>query len=179
MRLTMIKRGLSYGQHGFTLIELSIVLVVIGLVVGGILVGRDLISAATVRSQISQIEEFEAATKSFQLKYGYMPGDMPPSQASQLGFFAFTGTYAGKGCGINAYGNNDGIINTENESYPFWSHLSDAGLVQGNYGGTGGNLLLAAAPVCNGSPTSGQPIVATFDNSKFQPIAKLGNKYIC
>lgn len=44
-------------QSGFTLIELSIVLVIIGLIVGGVLVGRDLIKAAEVRAQVSQIEK--------------------------------------------------------------------------------------------------------------------------
>jgi prepilin-type N-terminal cleavage/methylation domain-containing protein len=45
-------------QTGFTLIELSIVLVIIGLIVGVILVGPDLIEAATIRSQISQIDKY-------------------------------------------------------------------------------------------------------------------------
>ena len=43
-------------NRGFTLIEMSIVLVIIGLVVGGVLVGQDLIRAAYERAQISQIE---------------------------------------------------------------------------------------------------------------------------
>lgn len=146
--------------HGFTLIELSIVIVIIGLVIGGVLVGRDLIKAAEIRAQISQIEEFKTAVNTFKVKYGYLPGDMPPSQASQLGFFTFTGVKAGQGCinGANgaAFGNNDGIINTWNEVNPFWSHLSDSKLIKGSYGGTAGNLLIAAAPTCT-SYTSGTP----------------------
>ena len=48
--------GKLYQERGFTLIELSIVLVIIGLIVGGVLVGQDLIRAAQVRATISQIE---------------------------------------------------------------------------------------------------------------------------
>jgi prepilin-type N-terminal cleavage/methylation domain-containing protein len=46
---------------GFTLIEMSIVLVIIGLIVGGVLVGQDLIRAAYIRAQITQIEKFNTA----------------------------------------------------------------------------------------------------------------------
>lgn len=130
-------------KSGFTLVEISIVLVIIGLIVGGILVGQDLIKSAKIRSQISQIEEFKTATNTFKLKYRHLPGDMQPSQAAQLGFFTFTGTYAGMGCtsgGLgHAYGNNDGIVNETNEKYPFWIHLYQSGLVKGIYDGTNVN----------------------------------------
>lgn len=141
-------------RHGFTLIELSIVLVIIGLLVGGVLVGRDLIKSAEIRAQISQIEEFKTAVNTFKVKYGYLPGDMPPTQASQLGFFTFIGTYAGKSCtwgaggGFGAqFGDNDGMISQE-EFLAFWSHLSDAKLIKGSYGGRAGNLLSSSASIC-------------------------------
>jgi|CXWL01.1.fsa_nt_gi prepilin-type N-terminal cleavage/methylation domain-containing protein len=70
---------------GFTLIELSIVIVIIGLIVGGVLVGRDLISAAEIRSQISQIQRFNVAANTFKAKYNYLPGDIPDPYATQLG----------------------------------------------------------------------------------------------
>lgn len=166
----------SQTQNGFTLIELSLVLVIIGLIVGGVLVGRDLIKSAEIRAQISQIEEIKTAFNTFQVKYGYLPGDMPPIQASQLGFFTFTGAQAGMGCQSQgyAYGNNDGFINLNNEKYAFWSHLSDAKLMKGSYAGTAGSLLTAAAPICNIS--SGNPAVAPTtptDFEKFFPRAKI------
>jgi prepilin-type N-terminal cleavage/methylation domain-containing protein len=64
------------GRHGFTLIELSIVLVIIGLLAGGILVGRDLIHAAVIHAQVSQIEKYTMAANTFKLKYGGWPGDI-------------------------------------------------------------------------------------------------------
>jgi prepilin-type N-terminal cleavage/methylation domain-containing protein len=70
-------------QAGFTLIELSIVLVIIGLIVGGVLVGQDLIKAAEIRATISQYEKYNAAMNTFRTKYNGMPGDL--SAISQAG----------------------------------------------------------------------------------------------
>lgn len=62
-------------QAGFTLIEMSIVLVVIGLVVGGILTGQDLIQAARTQRVISEENQYLTAAMTFRGKYGAMPGD--------------------------------------------------------------------------------------------------------
>lgn len=80
---------------GFTLIELSIVLVIIGLIVGGVLVGQSLINAAAVRAQVTQIEKFNSVVNTFYGKYGYLPGDLPAGPAAQFGF-ASRGSYAGE-----------------------------------------------------------------------------------
>ena len=76
----------SERRNGFTLIELSSVLVIIGLLVGGVLVGRDLIKAAEVRAQISQIEGYNTAVNTFHIKYDAIPGDMNVQTATQFGF---------------------------------------------------------------------------------------------
>src|ERR1700691_726671 len=86
-------------QSGFTLIELSIVLVIIGLIVGGVLVGQDLIRAAEVRATISQIEKYNTAVNTFRGKYNNsIPGDMNSANASTFGFAA-RGAFAGEGDG--------------------------------------------------------------------------------
>src|ERR1700735_3583176 len=72
-------------ERGFTLIELSIVLVIIGLIVGGILVGQDLIKAAETRAQISQIEKYNSAVNTFRGKFGGLPGDLAVSTANRVG----------------------------------------------------------------------------------------------
>lgn len=178
--------------NGFTLIELSIVLVIIGLVIGGIMVGKDMIASSSIRAQISQIEEMKTAINTFKVKYGFLPGDMPPTQASQLGFFTFTGAQAGNGCvaaGV-AFGNNDGIINFNTEGYALWSHLGDSKLIRGQYGGTAGSLLVANAAACTVGP--GWPIIGIpntykeaedyFPNTKLSPekgfLYIYGNNYI-
>ena len=64
-----------YKNSAFTLIELSIVLVIIGLIIGGVLVGRDLIEFAKVRAQITQLSDIETQINTFKVKYNCLPGD--------------------------------------------------------------------------------------------------------
>ena len=127
-------------RRGFTLIELSIVLVIIGLIVGGVLVGRDLINAAAVRAQISQIEKYQTAVNTFRGKYGYLPGDIPNPDATNLGFNN-RGAYPGEGDGngviegvsMNAYNSNLGIFELCGETATFWVDLSTAKLIDGTF----------------------------------------------
>lgn len=128
---------ISSHKSGFTLVEISIVVVIIGLLAGGILAGKNLIAAAEIRSQISQIEESKQATDTFYTKYKSLPGDISPSKASDLGLFTFVGTYAGAFSTFDtfSYGNGDGKIEVP-EWYVFWQHLSQAKLITGSFGGS-------------------------------------------
>ena len=62
-------------KRGFTLVELSIVLVIIGLLIGGILVAQSMISTARIQSQVRQLEQYNAATSNFKSRYNQIPGD--------------------------------------------------------------------------------------------------------
>ena len=87
---TMNQRDHSREQQGFTLIELSIVLVIIGLIVGGILVGQDLIKAAEIRATVAQVEKYNAAVNTFRTKFNAIPGDISATQATAFGLFTET-----------------------------------------------------------------------------------------
>lgn len=126
---------------GFTLVEMAIVLVVIGLIVGGIFVGRDLVENARVRAQLTQIEKYSAAVKAFQLKYNnFLPGDIPNPHAVNFGFVS-RGSNRGQGDGngiiegnrINSSATNSGVYQTAGETLMFWVDLSAAGLIDGNF----------------------------------------------
>lgn len=103
-------------QSGFTLIELSIVLVIIGLIVGGVLVGQDLILAAEMRSQVERVKKFEIAFNTFRLKYNCIPADCSSSKLSIFGM-------------SSGGGDGNGIIDAsvENENYAT-VHLYESGL---------------------------------------------------
>lgn len=128
----------SCSDQGFTLIELSIVLVIIGLIVGGVLVGRDLIAAAAVRAQISQIEKYQQAVNVFRGKYGYLPGDIPPSEAQNFGFVQRAGVRA-RGDGNTSI---EGLTYSNanfygwyqaGETLLFWRDLYEAGLLANKF----------------------------------------------
>lgn len=119
-------------SHGFTLIELSIVLVIIGLIVGGVLVGQDLIKAAELRAAVGQIEKYDAATNTFRTKYNGLPGDI----ASPANFGL---TAEGIG-GASDTGDNDAAIEAsaddadqfDSEAAAFFRHMFQANLIQEN-----------------------------------------------
>lgn len=62
-------------RSGFTLIELSIVLVIVGLLIGAVLSGKDMIKSAKIRKTISEMDKYNAAVSTFTSKYNCMPGD--------------------------------------------------------------------------------------------------------
>lgn len=125
-------------RHGFTLIEMAIVLVIIGLIVGGVLVGRELIRAAEIRATVRQIEQFNSAVNAFKSKYNCLPGDC--TNASGPNGFGFSGIN-GNGNGMVGQSSTSPCLYTDmfcdtgpdpngiKEYTNFWYHLSAAGLI--------------------------------------------------
>lgn len=133
---------------GFTLIELSIVLVIIGLIAGGVLVGKELIRAAQLRSIIKDAERLHVAVNTFMLKYSKLPGDMDTAEsiwgADDLCPDDSTTPTVPKIPTCN--GNGDGLVRdmrNGTESYEVFralQQLSNAGLIPGVYTGVTGPL---------------------------------------
>lgn len=132
-------------KSGFSLVELSIVLVILGLLTGGILGGQALIKAAELRAIGEEYEQWHTAVYTFRGKYFALPGDMP--NATQFwGAVNTAGT--NNNCSDPTYdvgtgtqtcnGEGDGLIDLGYEKHRFWQHLANAGLINGEFTGAAG-----------------------------------------
>lgn len=121
-------------NKGFTLIELAIVIVIIGLLVGGVLTGQSLIDAAKVNRVISDVNKYNAAMLMFKSKYNAEPGDM------RNAYDFFDGSGGSSVCGpnttntptsCNGSGNNliAPTFGSLEEAGRLWQHLSLAKLI--------------------------------------------------
>lgn len=157
-------------KKGFTLVELSIVLVIIGLIVGGVMMGRDLVQTAQLRSVLSQYEEYVAATNAFHLKYGGLPGDLDRASIyfGQVGG-ACSSTQTNNNSTLTCSGDGDFAIesvatspsgSSTREIFRFWQQLAAAKLIGGQFHGAQGATTLDA--VIDGNVPS-----TTFDNIGF------------
>ena len=132
---------------GFSLIELAIVLVILGLVTGGILTGQDLIRNAELKQITTDFARYKQAVNQFQDTYLALPGDMADA-TDYWGFAAgTTGTDAAcynatsannTSCNGNGNGKifqNDGQANNAPEWFHAWVQLKAAGYIEGNFTG--------------------------------------------
>lgn len=137
--------------HGFTLVEMAMIVAMLAFLIGAITVGREMIEQAQFRKVISNISKYDAALVAFETKYNELPGDF--SHAEQMNLsepgcppyntvnncgnylvpLAALPTLSHAGCN----GNGDGTLGTPARVCPealnFWYHLSRAGLIDGTY----------------------------------------------
>lgn len=139
----------THRTHAFSLVELSIVLVILGLLAGGIMVGQNMIRGAELKGVISDLSTYQTAYSNFRDKYQSMPGDMSDAtnnwgiRAGGSGndatcrdtFGSYTGT-------CNGNGDNrvdETATTTLFERFLFWQHLSLAGMIDGKFTGASGD----------------------------------------
>jgi len=114
-------------QSGFTLIEIAIVLVIIGLLLGGVLKGQELINSAKVKNLATDFKNIPVFIYGYQDKYKALPGD-DSSAVTHLPVNTNILVTPGNGSGII-----DGAWNaTTGESYNFWQHVRLAGFAPGS-----------------------------------------------
>jgi prepilin-type N-terminal cleavage/methylation domain-containing protein len=146
-------------QSGFTLIEIAIVLVIIGLLLGGVLKGQELITSARVRNLISTQDGVKAAYFGFLDRYRSLPGDYSGATVNI------------PNCAGCQNGNNDGqilVFGAILESISAWEHLSKAGFVTGSY-------LYAAVPAATNTPVNpyGSLVQLIYDNVYLDPAGTI------
>ena len=123
-------KKLKKQEQGFTLVELAIVLVIIGLLLGAVLKGREMIENAKYKNFANQISGYTAAMYTFMDKYNRaFPGDMINADSEIPGVTS----------GHNGDGNgevNGGVCDSNGEeTCIIWEHLSRAGIIGGSYSG--------------------------------------------
>jgi prepilin-type N-terminal cleavage/methylation domain-containing protein len=144
-------------KHGFSLIELSIVLVILGLLTGGILAGKSLIRASELRSVSTEYSRYVTAAHAFRDKYFALPGDMINASAVWGALDGNDGTGSdcrGESSGLpTCNGNGDGQIcpgaacsAATYEASLIWKHLANAGMIEGSY--TGNAATNAGNTIC-------------------------------
>ncbi len=134
----MIQTPSKAKQSGFTLVEIAIVLVIIGLLLGGILKGQELITSARVRNMADQSSSVQAAYYGFLDRYRAIPGDLPAAQAC---------TFLGVCPGLGGNGSST-ILDAAGtvEAAAVWLHLARAGFLNGSYAGAGALTAPTVAP---------------------------------
>jgi prepilin-type N-terminal cleavage/methylation domain-containing protein len=119
---------------GFTLIEIAIVLVIIGLLLGGVLKGQELITGARVRNLISQQDGIKAAFFGFQDRFRALPGDYA-SASTNINNVSLNGNGNGR------IENNAAAPAFTHEEILAWNHLTAAGFLNGSFTTASGDAL--------------------------------------
>jgi hypothetical protein len=129
-------------RKAFTIVELTIVIVIIGLIIGAVLVGQDLIKAAAIRSTMSEVEKYNTSVETFRTKYNGIPGDLTSVRAVEFDFSGSADTNATGAAGLRdgnsvVEGGASGSTRLVGEIGLFWQDLSNAALISGSFTATG------------------------------------------
>jgi prepilin-type N-terminal cleavage/methylation domain-containing protein len=130
--------------YGFTLVELSIVLVIIGLIVGGVVGGQSLIHSAKLSKVTQEVATIKTAIRAYELQYDALPGDHAEA------YDYFDGSGGDSICGednnnttSSCNGNGDGIVEFGNslttgkrEEQHVFQHLALANILAGSFPST-------------------------------------------
>ena len=125
-------------QSGFTLVEIAIVLVIIGLLLGGVLKGQELINSAKAKAAVNDFRNTLTMITAYQDRFRALPGDDPAPGAHLGENVAATAKNGTKGNGrIEGEWNS---TSADDESVVMWQHLRLANLATGDVSKPGTNI---------------------------------------
>jgi prepilin-type N-terminal cleavage/methylation domain-containing protein len=142
--------------RGYSLVELSIVLAILGLIIGGIVAGQALLRAAELRAVSTEYTRYRTALQAFGDKYNAAPGDM----ANATNYWGIATACGGTSATGTCNGNGDGFLNaaasasTTGEEFQFWRQLALSGFIGGNYTGVSGPAGAGDAVLSTNVPVS-------------------------
>jgi prepilin-type N-terminal cleavage/methylation domain-containing protein len=166
-----MKMSMKKNQAGFTLVEIAIVLVIIGLLLGGVLKGTELIENSKVKRAANEINGITAAFYSYQDRYQRLPGDD--------GLIGALTARGGSWTPVTQAGNINGVIAStlaqtftapNGEPSAFWQHLRAAGFINGNVTLTG----TAALP-----PNAFGGLIGFTSGAVGNPASPINGRVVC
>ena len=161
-------------SQGFTLVELSIVIIIIGFLIAGISAGTSLMKQASFNTVINEVTNYRAAFNEFMTRYGAIPGDFKDG-------YAYWGSLAIANCTNNnvvidrtgCNGNGDGKVEVHSEGKLAWKHLALSGMITGTYevGSTSEQIIGVNIPASKYS--NGKAGYHFIDYSPYEAVATL------
>ncbi len=148
-------------QKGFTLVEIAIVLVIIGLLLGGILKGQEMITQAKIKNVMADFSGISAAYHGYQDRYRAIPGDDPGAARWPGGLVSAAPGVPGNGVVSGTYNNAcpTPLVAASPETCHFWAHLRLAGFVSGSGGNQPFNALTGLLGVQTGDGAGGATLL--------------------
>jgi len=164
-------KQIGQDQAGFTLVELAIVLVIIGLLLGGILKGQEMITQAKIKNVVNDLNGISAALNSYQDRYRALPGDDKNATAR------WTATAILQGNGDGVIGGKYNTTTATDESALFWQHLRLAGFISGTGTDNPSNAVNGKMGVQTGNGAS--PVLPVLAKAAPNPVPGFTGLIMC
>ncbi|MFT6106618.1 MAG: prepilin-type N-terminal cleavage/methylation domain-containing protein [Rickettsiales bacterium] len=168
----MNKKTFTTKKKAFSLIELAIVLIIIGLLIAGVTGGSALIKNAQLRSVMTEARGYQTAVNGFFERFEALPGDF----STPLGTMSPAGAFGNSDGQISHFGAAAaGVVANRLEGNIAWQHLINGGFVDSSF--TAGNANAAASGTLTATyiMTPGGTAVAAIDGASGIPASRLSN----